>query len=158
MGLQGLGLGDLGGGSSPGSNKELTEFLNGCVGLAMRKAGVQRQSTLGALRQMAEKKLERKQAAKMDLWRMVAVCVGDFSEEEFADFKSGKMKTLPKAHVEASKSPEAEQKVIEIEDSIWEELRLIAAALTSELGGGETPPMNFGLLAIIPLCIMLGFI
>merc|ERR1719440_329775 len=109
------------GGGAPGSNKDLTEFLSGCVAMSMRRAGVQRQSTLGSLRRLADNKLPPEEAAKQELWKMVGVCVADFTEEEFADFKSGKLKMLPKAYVDASKKPEAEKKVMEIDAQVWKE-------------------------------------
>jgi hypothetical protein len=159
--LKTLGLDGLTGGGASESNPALTEFLSGCVALAMRRVGIQRPATLGALRKLAEKKLPPAEAAKVELWRMVAVCVADFTEDEYADYKAGKMKMLPKALVDASKKPEAEQKVLEIEAGHWEELRKISAGLLKELVGDKgdnKPPVFYGLLAMIPLGLMIAFI
>jgi len=151
--LKDLGLDSLTG-DAAGSNPELTEFLGACVAMSMRRAGMQRPATLGALRKLVENKLPPAEAAKVELWRMVAVCVGDFREDEFADFKSGKMKILPKAYVDAAKKPEAEQKVLEIDAQVWSELRRISDGLLKELMGsqsGERPPFNAAYLAMVPL-------
>lgn len=160
--LKGLGLdGLMGGGAAPGSNKDLSDFLSGCIALSMRRVGVQRPSTLGALRRLAENKLTPAEAAKQELWRMVGVCVADFTEDEFKDYKTGKLKVLPKAYVDASKKPEAEKKVMEIDAQVWEELRLVATGLMKELGhSGEDdkPPINYGLLALIPFGLAIGFL
>jgi len=85
--------------------------------------------------------------------------VGEFREDEFADFKAGKMKILPKAYVDQSKKPEAEAKVLEIEAQVWEELRKISAGLLQELtgGSGEKPPFNVAYLAFIPVGLMVAF-
>lgn len=154
--LKGLGLDGLGG--AAGSNPELTEFLGACVAMSMRRAGMQRPATLGALRKLVEKRLPPAEAAKNELWRMVAVCVTDFKEDEFASFKSGKVKILPKVYVDDSKKPEAEKKVLEIDDQVWEELRKISEGLLKDLVGdpemAEKPPFNVAYLAMIPF---LGF-
>merc|ERR1711966_260637 len=90
---------------------------------------------------------------------MIGVCVGDFKEDEFADFKAGKMKILPKAYVDAAKKPEAEKAVLEIDQQVWDELRKISAGLLNELSGGtgEKPPFNVAYLAFIPLAAMVAY-
>lgn len=155
--LSGLGLDGLTGGAA---NPELTEFLGGCVAMSMRRLGMHKSSTLGALRKLSEGKLPPEEAAKNELWRMVGVCVSEFKADEYADFKSGKTKMLPKTYVEQSKKPEAEAKVMEIEAQNWEELKRISAGLLQELtgGDGEKPPFNAGLLAFIPLLVVAGFL
>lgn len=156
--LKGLGLEGLTGGAA-GSNPELTEFLGACVAMSMRRAGMQRPATLGALRKLVENKMPPAEAAKNELWRMVAVCVGDFREDEFADFKTGKMKILPKAYVDESKKPEAEKKVLEIDEQVWGELRKISDGLLKELAGppAEKPPMGAAYFLLIPFLGMIGF-
>jgi len=156
--LKDLGLDTLTGGSGAAS-PELTEFLGACVAMSMRRAGMQRPATLGALRKLVDGKLPPAEAAKNELWRMVGVCVGDFREDEFADFKAGRMKILPKAYVDESKKPEAEKKVLEIDAQVWEELRKISAGLLKELAGpeGPPPPINFAYLAFIPVGLAVAF-
>jgi len=61
--LSSLGLDSLTGGGA-GSNPELTEFLGACVAMSMRRAGMQRPATLGALRKLVENKLPPAEAAK----------------------------------------------------------------------------------------------
>jgi len=157
--LKGLGLDGLSGGA-PGSNPDLTEFLGACVAMSMRRAGMQRPATLGALRKLVEKKLPPAEAARNELWRMVAVCVTDFKEDEFASFKSGKVKILPKVYVDEAKKPEAEKKVLEIDDQVWEELRKISEGLLKDLVGdpelAQKPPINVAYLAFIPALGMVG--
>lgn len=155
--LGSLGLDGLTGG---GSNPELTEFLSACVAMSMRRAGMQRPATLGALRKLVDNKLPPAEAAKNEFWRMVGVCVGEMQEGEFADFKAGKMKILPKAYVEQSKKPEGEQKVLEIDQQVWDELRKISQGLLGELTGGpgEKPPFAVGYLAMIPVAGAVAFL
>lgn len=55
------------------------------------------------------------------------------------------------------KKPEAEKQCRELDDSIWKELKVIAAAL---VGNQEEPkpPVIFGLLAGIPVLLVVGFL
>jgi len=155
--LKGLGLDGLTGGGGP--NPELTEFLGACVAMSMRRAGMQRPATLSALRKLVDNRLPPAEAAKNELWRMVGVCVGDFREDEFADFKAGRMKILPKSYVDESKKPEAEKKVMEIDAQVWEELRKISKGLLEEMQGpvGPPPAFNASYLAMIPVGLMMAF-
>jgi hypothetical protein len=154
--LKGLGLDGLTGG---GESQEVTEFLGACVAMSMRRLGMQRPATLGALKKLVDNKLPPEEAAKNELWRMVGVCVQDFKEDEFADFKAGKVKVLPKAYVDASKKPEAEKMIMDMDAQHWESLRTISKGLLTELtgGSGESPPFNAAYLAMIPLVLMVAF-
>lgn len=155
--LKGLGLDGLtGGGQSP----EVTEFLGACVAMSMRRIGMQRPATLGALRKLVDDKMPPEEAAKNELWRMVGVCITEFKEDEFADFKAGKTRVLPKTYVDAAKKPEADKMVLELDAQHWESLKEISKGLLAELtgGDGEKPPFNAGLLAMVPLILMIGFL
>jgi len=159
--LKTLGLDGLGGGVA-GANPELTEFLGACVAMSMRRVGMQRPATLGALRKLVQGKLPPAEAAKNELWRMVAVCITDFKEDELQSYKSGKVKILPKVYVDESKKPEAEKKVLEIDDQVWEELRKISDGLLLELQGdpanAEKPPFSIAYLFFIPFLGAIGFL
>jgi len=159
--LKTLGLDGLGGGGA-GSSPELTEFLSACVAMSMRRVGMQRPATLGALRKLVQGKLPPAEAAKNELWRMVAVCITDFKEDELQSYKSGKVKILPKVYVDESKKPEAEKKVLEIDDQVWEELRKISDGLLLELQGdpanAEKPPFSIAYLFFIPFLGAIGFL
>lgn len=157
--LGSLGLDGLTGGG--GSSPELTKFLGACVAMSMRRAGMQRPATLSALRRLAEGKMPPEEAAKNEFWRMVGVCVGEMKEDEFADFNAGKVKILPKAYVDLSKKPEGEQKVLEIDAQVWDELKKVSAGLLQELTGGgaaEKPPFAIGYLAMIPVIGAVAFL
>jgi len=65
---------------------------------------MQRPATLGALRKLVDDKMPPEEAAKNELWRMVGVCITEFKEDEFADFKAGKTRVLPKTYVDGPKS------------------------------------------------------
>lgn len=157
--LGGLGLDGLTG-AAAGSSPELTEFLSACVAMSLRRAGMQRPATLGALRKLVQKKLPPAEAAHHELWKMVAVCVTECKEDEFAGFKSGKLKILPKVYVDAAKEDGAVQKVLEIEEPVWEELRKISEGLLAELVGNteETSklPGGAGMFAMIPFIGVIG--
>lgn len=157
--LSGLGLDGLTGGGA-GSSPELTEFLSACVAMSLRRAGMQRPATLGALRRLVQKKMTPAEAAQQELWKMVAVCVAECKEDEFASFKVGKLKILPKVYVDAAKGPDAEKKVLEIEEPVWEELRKISEGLLAELVGnqeeGSKLPGGAGMFAMIPFAIIIG--
>merc|ERR1719327_2057576 len=103
----------------------LASGTTGCVAMSMRRVGVKRPSTLGILKRLADGKMTKEEASKVDLIKMVGTCVNEFTEQELKDFKAGKLQVLPKAYVEASKKPEAEKNVLEIEDGIWKELQKI---------------------------------
>jgi len=155
--LKGLGLDGLTGGA--GSNKELTEFLSGCVVLTMRRVGFQRPSTVGNLRRLADKKFTTEQASKIDFFKMVAVCVSDFTEEQYADYKQGKVKVLPKAMLDEAKKPEAVKKVLDIDAEIWGELHHVAGILIEQFApSGDKPQTWYGWLAAVPLLGMIGYL
>lgn len=152
--LKTLGLDGLGGGGA--ASPELTEFLGACVAMSLRRAGMQRPATLGALKRLVQKKLPPAEAAKDELWRMVAVCITEFKEDEFQSFKAGKVKILPKSYVDESKKPEAEKKVLEIEDQVWDQLRTISAGLLEELTGNQAQVQTEGTLGYILMLPFLG--
>lgn len=162
--LSALGIGDAlggGGGSAIPSSPELTEFLSGCVAMSMRRVGVKRPSTLGALRRLVDGKMSPSEAAKVDLYRMIGVCVNEFTEDELTQFKAGKLTVLPKSYVDASKKPTAEEHVKNLDENIWKELRVIAAGLLKEIVGDTEQsqvPYYVGLLGAVPVVLMVGFL
>lgn len=153
--LDSLGLG-LGG----GSNKELAEFLGGCVAMSMRRAGVRRPSTLGALRKMANNKLTPEQAADTELFRMVGVCVAELTDAELAQFKAGKLSMLPQAMADKAAKAEAKEQVTGMEPGVYKELRLVSEALLKQFAGDDEGalPMKQGLMAGIPLIAIFAFL
>merc|ERR1712127_613727 len=120
--LGSLGLGDMIGGGGMAPSQELTEFLTGCVAMSLRRAGAQKPATLGALRRLAEDKLSREEAAKLDLWKMVGACINDLTQQELDQFKAGTLLQMPK-------KPDAGESVIKNEDAMWSELKTISKAL-----------------------------
>jgi len=159
--LKSLGLDSITGGGEVGSNKELTEFLGACVAMSMRKIGLQRPSTLSALRRLVDNNMSPEEASKNELWRMVGVCVGEFREDEFVNYKAGKVKMLPKAYVDASKKPEAEAKVMEIDAQVWAELKKISEKLLKEIVGtkpAEKPAEFASYVAMVPLFLIFAFL
>merc|ERR1719263_45668 len=129
--------------------------------MSLRRAGAQKPATIGALRKVAEDKVSREEAAKLDLWKMVGACVNDLTQQELEQFKEGKLQQLPKAYVEMSKKPEAEEAVIQIEEAMWSELKTISTALLQQLVGNtedNKPPVMFGALFAIPLLGVFGFL
>jgi len=149
--LDSLGLG-LGGGV--GATKELTEFLGGCVAMSMRRAGVRRPSTLGALRKMAKGGLTQADAAGTELFRMVGVCVADLTDVELGQFKSGKLTVLPQAMADKAGKPEGKETVTGMEASIYKELKVVSNALLTTFAGddeGAGLPKYAGILAGIPV-------
>jgi len=158
--LSSLGLDGLSGGSAGAANDpELTRLLVACSDMAMRRVGIQRPSTLGSLRRLVDNKLPPADAAKDELWRMVAVCVNELTEADFSAFKAGKLRLLPKTHVEASQKPEAEKQVLELQPHVWDELRQVAQVRLDELVGGDGKqlPMGAAYLAFIPIGGMVLF-
>merc|ERR1712048_964558 len=156
-----MGNSGASGASGIPASKELTEFLMGCVVMSIRRAGMQRPTTLGSLRRMAEEKMTRDEAAQNDVWRMAGVCINELTEQELKQFKDGKLTSLPKKWVDASKKPEAEKMVQDIDEAIWKELAGISAALVQELFGNveQAKPPNFmGLLAGIPVLGAVAFL
>jgi len=158
--LSGIGLGGGGlGGGEVGSSPELTEFLGGCVSMSVRRVGLQRPSTMNALARMTEGKMTPAEASHNELWRMIGVCISEYTEDEFEDFKRGKTTVLPKPYVEKAKSAEAEAMVTSIEEGVWKELKVIAKSLLGQMTQDkEKPPMEYGYLAGIPMLLMIGFL
>jgi len=160
--LGGLGLGDIGGAPEPGSNPELTEFLTGCVIMSMKRIGMQRMSTIESLSKVVEDKMSPEQASKNELWKMVAICVSEFTDKDLENFKRGKLDKLPSAYVAMAKEPKAETAVMEIEKEIWAELKLVAAGLVKQLGNQEgavePAPIWIGMIGAVPFILAIGFL
>merc|ERR1712070_548040 len=96
-----------------------------------------------------------------DLWKMVGACINDLTQQELEQFEEGKLVQLPKAYVEMSKKPEAEEAVINIEDAMWSELKTISTALLGQLVGNtedNKPPVMFGALFAVPLLGVFAFL
>jgi len=157
--LGALGIGDLGAnlGAALPQTKEVQEFLTSCVAMSMKRIGSQKASVLNALRLLAKDKLKPEDAAMMDIWRMTATCINELTEQELQQFKNGKLSQLPKTYVEMSKKPEAEKQCRELDDGIWKELKVIATALVGDQEEPK-PPVIFGLMAGIPVVLVVGFL
>jgi len=158
--LGSLGLGSLTGGPTAGvSSPELTEFLSACVAMTVRRAGLQRPSTLNALASAADGKMTPAAAQQNDIWRQVATCISQFTEDEFEQFKAGQLSALPKSYVELAKKEDGEKALDDLDEGVWKELSTIAAGLVKELGAGkEKPPVFYGLIACIPAGLAVVFL
>jgi len=158
--LSSLGLGSLTGGPTAGvSSPELTEFLSACVAMTVRRAGLQRPSTLNALASVADGKMAPADAKQNDIWRQVATCIGQFTEDEFEQFKAGQLSALPKSYVELAKKEDGDKALSDLDEGVWKELSTIAAGLVKELGAGkEKPPVFYGLIACIPAGLAVIFL
>lgn len=158
--LASLGLGDMadGLGGVPQS-KELTEFLTVCVGLSMKHmtSTSSKSQAVTALKLLVKDKLKPEQAKSMDMWKLTATCINELTEQELAQFKKHKLAKLPKVYVDAAKKPEAEKQVLELDEQIWGELKVIATAL---VGDEEEPPPPIipGILAGVLFLGAVGFL
>jgi len=153
--LTSLGIQDgLGGVSDVDVKEELNAFLGGCVAMSMRRIGTKSSATQNSLRLMANGRMTPDEAAKSELWKLVAVCVTRITDVEFTQFKAGKMASLPKKYVDIASKPEAEDIVDEVEDHIWTELRTIAKTLSDEMSAGQPQgPVTawYGYVAGVPV-------
>jgi len=159
--LSALGLGDILGGEAAPSlpdSKELQEFLTACVMLSMKVAGDSKSSTLGALRYLVRGKLTPAEASEMELWKMTATCINELTEQELQQFKSGKLRKLPKNLIELSKKPEATKQVIDIEDNVWKQLAVISQAIVGAPEDQPKQPIYLGMMFAIPLLCVFGFL
>jgi len=147
---------------APGSNPEFTEFLTGCVTMAMRRAGISRMSTVDALKRVSDDKMSPEQCSKNELWRMVAICVSEFTDKDLENFKSGKYQTLPSAYVAMAKEAKAETAVMEIDSAIWAELKIISGLMVKQLQGNneatEPAPIWIGMIGAVPFILAIGFL
>jgi len=139
--------------------QDVKDFLSACLILSVQKLGTQRAATQKSLQKL-EDEVPAAGLAKDELWRMVAECVTSFTAEEFKDFKAGLIKRLPDAYVEASKKPEAEQKLLEVDANVWKLLKGVAKGLLVEMKGDPQapPPIGFGMLALIPVGLAVAFL
>jgi len=159
--LSALGLGNLGAPKDAGPTRELLQFIMGCVTMSMRRVGVKRPSTIGALRRLANEQLSRQDASLMDLYRMSATCINEFNDDELEQYKAGKLTVLPKAYVEKAKTDDGKQNVLQLDDSIWKSMQTVAASIIKEIGedAPSTPITNVvGLLGAVPLLALLSFL
>lgn len=160
--LETLGLGDLSNMGGLQRSPELSEFVQTCIALSVRKAGMNRPSVIGALRRLGDDKMSMQEAAQIDLYRLFAVCANELTEEEHQNFKKSKLAVMPKAYVDAAKKPEAEALVTGLDAAIWAELKVIAGGLSKELGGRRDdstgPSVMWGVVAFVPMSLVIGFL
>jgi len=159
--LSSLGLGNLGAPKNAAPTRELLQFIMGCVTMSMRRVGVKRPSTIGALRRLANEQLTRQDASLMEIYRMSATCITEFTDDELEQYKAGKLTVLPKAFVEKAKTEDGKQNVLKLDDSIWTSMQTVAASIIKEIGedAPSTPVTNVvGLLGAIPLLALLSFL
>lgn len=158
--LSGLGLGSLTGEEQP-SSPELQEFLSSCVMMSMRRSGMQRPATIGALAKLADKTITPERAGDFELVRMVATCVNELSDVELSDFKKGKLQVLPKNLAEKAAAPESKAEVLKMDAPVWAELQVVAAVMQKQIMGDaevQKPPIMQGLLAGVPVLGMVIFL
>jgi hypothetical protein len=158
--LSGLGLGSLVGEEQP-SSPELREFLGSCVMMSMRRSGMQRPATIGALAKLADTTTTPERAGDFELVRMVASCVNELTDEELSDSKKGKLQVLPKHLAAKAADPESKAEVLKIEAPVWAELQVVAAAMQKQIMGDaevQKPPIMQGLMAGIPVLGMVIFL
>eukprot|EP00419_Tripos_fusus_P047076 CAMPEP_0172820932 /NCGR_PEP_ID=MMETSP1075-20121228/15597_1 /TAXON_ID=2916 /ORGANISM="Ceratium fusus, Strain PA161109" /LENGTH=309 /DNA_ID=CAMNT_0013661679 /DNA_START=19 /DNA_END=948 /DNA_ORIENTATION=- len=167
--LQGLGINAEGADGAmnqvAGSfdNKEAEKFVATCVTLSMKRAGLRRPTTLGALRQLASGKLKPEEAQNMELVRLVAACITGLSDTELKDYESGKLGALPKNLADKAAKAEGMQEVLNLEKElpgVWDILRKVAGPLYESVSpaAGSSPPVLYGLVAGIPVVLMVGFL
>mmetsp|Transcript_109389 Transcript_109389/g.214405 ORF Transcript_109389/g.214405 Transcript_109389/m.214405 type:complete len:121 (+) Transcript_109389:2-364(+) len=97
----------------------------------------------------------------MSLMRLVAVCLNDLTEEQLRSHIAGQLMSLPQTMVERSGRPEAGEAVLGIEPELWKELQTVAKAVLEQLASEssvERLPVAYGLLAMIPLLLVVGFL
>lgn len=126
-----------------------------CLGLAVnqlfsnRKAEIEEQ-----LKELADGKVQAADAAKLDLFRLTAVCIRNVTDEEIREFVAGKGEGLQEAHVEQAFQPESEALVLGLGVDDWEELTLSAqraiAANQRAKKNSQMPPWFLGLMSIAP--------
>jgi len=144
-------------------NKEAEKFVATCVTLAMKRAGIRRPTTLGALRQLASGKLKVEDAQNMELVRLVAACITGLSDTELRDYEAGKLGALPKNLADKAAKAEGMQEVLNLEKElpgVWDILRKVAGPLYESVSpaAGKSPPVLYGLVAGIPVVLMIGFL
>jgi len=152
---------NLQGDSDLGENRELHEFLAGCLMMSLRRAGPKRPAATGALRRLASGSITQQEASELEIFRMVAVCVNELTDAEHEQVKVGKLAILPKALAEKASAPEAKSQVMSIEADVWGALKEATGALLEQLGDDSTsqrPPVFQGLLAAVPVTIMVAFL
>lgn len=165
--LAGLGFAGAAadGAMSRAGNKEADKFIANCITMSLKRAGMRRPSTLGALRRLASGKLTVEEATGMEFVRLVAVCITGLSDAELKQFNDGKLDKLPKALADKAASSEGKKEVLNLEKELpgaWEMLARVAAPLYDSVSGasgaGQRPPVLYGLLAGIPALLMVGFL
>jgi len=144
-------------------NKEAEKFVATCVTLAMKRAGIRRPTTLGALRQLASGKLKPEDAQNMELVRLVAACITGLSDTELKDHEAGRLGALPKNLAERAAKAEGMQEVLNLDKElpgVWGILTKVAGPLYESVSpaAGKSLPVGYGLAAAIPVLSMVGFL
>lgn len=131
---------------------------------ARRQGGLRNASVEAALRGLAEGTLPVAEAARMDLYRMIAVCIANVSVKDLEDFRDGKLPHLPDAYAERAEGPEGEAQVAELFVEDWEYLSQLAVHFLPQPGfslfgrfGSSPPPMLFLMFLLVPFVNLLRY-
>mmetsp|Transcript_58830 Transcript_58830/g.117716 ORF Transcript_58830/g.117716 Transcript_58830/m.117716 type:complete len:253 (+) Transcript_58830:77-835(+) len=141
--------------------------LSDCASMAaIRLGGASNSEVMAELKELAEGKLLPADAAQRELFRMTAVCVGNVTEQELAEFRGGNFSQLPDAYAELAAEPSAEAKVLGLDPDSWRSLADFAASALNATqpppqqqdGWSGRPPMPILLLSVLPTVRLLRYL
>jgi len=157
--LSGLGLDDLGG---EGSSKELTQFINVCVLLSLRRAGISRSATASAFKQIAVASSSLEDVIGLELAKMIGVCILEASDEEYKMMQAGTILTLPAHMVERAKSKDIKETILKgMDKQLWSTVKEVAAQGIDKMKAQVKEsglPMSWGILAGVPVVGAVAFL
>lgn len=129
---------------------------------AKRQGGLRNAGVKAALRGLAEDTLPVAEAAKMDLYRMIAVCIASVSVKDLEDFRDGKLLHLPDAYAEQAAGLEGEAQVAELFVEDWKYLSQLAAHFLQPPPGsglfGRFESLLFLMFLIVPAVNLFRFL
>lgn len=136
-----------------------------CTSLAIEAAGgVRAPSVVNAFKALTEQHIPVAEAAGLSIFRLIASCFNDITDEHLLEFKNKTLFQLPAIYVEKAESSEGEAQVLELYAETWEELKDTYAQIrqggkVASTWGGNKPPVQFYfMLAVVPTMHLLRYL
>jgi len=151
-----------GGGGAAAAPLDPKDAMAGCFALSTQKAGVKSPKTMTALKQLADG-ITREEGGKVEIARMVAVCLEDVTSADIAAQKSGSLLELPRGIYNKAITSDGRKSVKATSDEIWAEMSKAAKTAIKELTADLNPVKKssggstMGLLALVPVALVVGF-
>jgi len=132
-----------------------------CFAMALERAGGTKDLEVEhALRALADSLLPVYEAASIHLFRMIAVCASNITDEELDAFRSGSLSELPQVYEQLSQEAEAKTRVQELYAEDWDMLSFGAQRVLRRLPQQRSsqPPAYMLFFVAVPIANLISYL